>query len=115
VLVLVGAAQRDRPPATVERRQITALPREPLEIQRAIADAVTGYVDIDLVLEVAHGLGALPPRVVTVEVEPSRIEPSEHLTPEAQGALVEALELVRAEVRAALEGDQESSSSSPRC
>ncbi len=69
------------------------------EIQRSIVDAVTGYVGIDLVLEVAHGLGALPEPTVTIEVEPARTEPSEHLSPEATAALVEALELVRREVR----------------
>src|SRR5215218_8259757 len=56
VLVLVGAVERGRKPGTVERREVTSLPRDPGEIQGAIADAITGYIHLDLVLEVAHGL-----------------------------------------------------------
>lgn len=99
-LVLVGAAERGRPPGTVERRE---LPREllpPAEAQLAVGDAVTGYVSIDLVVQVAQALGALPPDVVSIEVEPASIEPSEVLTPAAEAGLAEAIELVRAEVRA---------------
>ncbi len=103
LLVLVGAKQRGRAPGTVERREITALPLAVEETQAAIADAVTGYIDIDLVLEVGHGLGALPPRTVTIEVEPESTEPSEHLSARAQAALAEVVDLVRLEL-AATEG-----------
>ena len=97
-LVLVGAVARGREPGSVERREIVGLPREPEEIQRAVADAITGYIDLDLVLEVAHGLGALPRRTVTIEVEPATTEPSTTLSPLAEAALTRALELARAEV-----------------
>ena len=103
LLVLLAAVERGREPGTVERREITVLPRDPMEIQASIADAVTGYIHLDLVLEVAHGLGALPPRTVAIEVEPARTEPSEQLSPQAEAALCEALELVRREVRAGRE------------
>ena len=99
LLVLLGAVERGREPGTVERREVTVLPRDPLEIQGAISDAVTGYIHLDLVLEVAHGLGALPPRTVAIEVEPARTEPSEQLSPQAEAALAEALDLVRREIR----------------
>lgn len=102
VLVLVGAKERGRPAGTVERRDVVPLPRPADVVQRAVADAVTGYIDLDLVLEVAHGLGALPSRTVTIEVEPATIEPSTSLSLEAQGGLVEALRLARAEVARAL-------------
>ena len=98
-LVLIGAAERGRPPGTVERRVVAALPESPDEVQRAIADAVTGYIALDLVLEVAHGLGALPPRTIAIEVEPARTEPSEQLSPQAEAALAQAVELIRSEVR----------------
>ena len=98
LLVLVGAKARGRAPGSVERREITALPRPVGEIQGAIADAVTGYIDLDLVLEVAHGLGVLPERTVTIEVEPESTEPSEQLSPAAEAGLIEALELVRREL-----------------
>ena len=103
VLVLVGAIGRGRAPGTVERREVTILPRDPLEIHGAIAEAVTGYIDLDLVVEVAHGLGTLPPRTVTIEVEPARTEPSEQLSPQAEAALAQAVDLVRSEVRNAVE------------
>ena len=98
-LVLVGAAERGRPPGSVERRQPrTALP--PAEAQLAVGDAVTGYVSIDLLVQVAQALGALPADTVAIEVEPASVEPSELLTREAEAGLAEALELVRREVRA---------------
>ena len=97
-LVLVGAKRRGREPGSVERREITALPRPAEQLQGAIADAVTGYIDIDLVLEVAQALGVLPQRTVTIEVEPESTEPSEHLSPSAEAALAQALELVRREL-----------------
>jgi hydrogenase maturation protease len=97
-LVLVGAEQRGRRPGTVERRTVEELELTPEEVQLAVGDAVTGYVGIDLVVEVAHGLGVLPPRTVAIEVEPAEVEPSEELSPAAAAALEEALRLVRAEV-----------------
>ena len=97
-LVLVGAKARGRAPGTVERREIVALPRPIEEVQAAIADAVTGYIDLDLVLEVAQGLGALPAQAVAIEVEPQSTAPSEHLSPLAEAALADALDLVRREL-----------------
>lgn len=99
-LVLVGAHPRGRSPGTVERRDVGPLDVSPEELQLAVGDAVTGYVTIDLLIEVAMALGALPPRIVTVEVEPASVEPSEALSPPAQDGLEQALGLVRAEVAA---------------
>lgn len=99
-LVLVGAAERGREPGSVERREPSPEPLPVAEAQLAVGDAVTGYVSIDLVVHVAQALGALPPDVVAIEVEPASTEPSEELTPEAEAGLARALELVRAEVRA---------------
>jgi hydrogenase maturation protease len=98
-LVLVGAVARDRPPGTVERRRIRDLRLPPEQVQRAVADAVTGHVTLDLVVEVAAGFGALPVRTTTVEVEPARVDPAERLSPTARTALEAAIGLVRAEVR----------------
>ena len=101
LLVLVGAKARGREPGSVERREVQPLPRPTAEMQAAVADAVTGYIDFDLVLDVAHGLGALPRRVVAVDVEPASVEPAERLSPQAEAGLARALELVRSEVAAA--------------
>ncbi|MDP8958863.1 MAG: hydrogenase maturation protease [Actinomycetota bacterium] len=98
-LLLIGAAERQRPPGTVKRRWIAPSGLEAAETQQAVEEAVTGYVTIDLVVEVAQGLGALPSRTVVVEVEPARTQPSEELSPEAQAGLERALELVRREVQ----------------
>ena len=69
------------------------------DVQRAVRDAVTGYVGIELVVAVAHGLGALPPRVVAVEIEPAQVEPGRPLSAEALAGLERALDLVRETVR----------------
>lgn len=98
-LVLVGAVARDRTPGTVEVRPVEDLDLDVDTVQTAVRDAATGYVDIDLVVEVAWGLGVLPPRTVTVEVEPVRTGPDEELSPAAREGLEEALALVRREVR----------------
>ncbi len=99
-LVLVAGHPRGRPPGAVERREIGPPDRTPEELQLAVGDAVTGYVTIDLLIDVAAAFGVLPPRTVAFEVEPASVRPSEELTPEAEAGLDEALALVRAEVGA---------------
>jgi hydrogenase maturation protease len=99
-LVLVSAVARGRAPGTVERRTPDASAWTPEQVQRSVADAVTGYLHVDLVLDVAQGLGVLPDDTVVVEVEPASVEPSEHLSTVAERALDEAVALVRAELRA---------------
>ena len=98
LLLLVGAVARGRSPGTVERREYRAAAGTAHEIQAAIADAVTGYIGLELVLEVAGGLGALPPRTVAIEVEPAATQPSERLSPDAERGLEQALGLVRREL-----------------
>lgn len=100
-LVLVGATARGRPPATVERRRIHDPGRTPEEVQTAVAGSITGYVGIDLIVDVAAGFAALPARTVAIEVEPVRWEPSTSLTAEAEQALGHALAMVEEEVRRA--------------
>ena len=91
---------RGRAPGTVVRREVEQAPRAAAEVQRAVGDAVTGYVGIDLVIEVAAGLGALPERTIAIEVEPASVESSEELSAEGAAALEHVLELVREELRA---------------
>lgn len=99
-LVLVACHPRGRPAGAVERRVLGPSELTPAELQLAVGDAVTGYVTIDLLIEVATALNVLPPTTVAVEVEPARVQPSEELTAEAEAGLEEALALVRAEVAA---------------
>lgn len=100
-LILVGAAERSRPPGTVERRCIRDPKPPAAAFQQAVGDAVTGYVTIDLVVEVAAGLDLLPALTVAVEVEPASTAPSEDLSPQGKLGLDAALALVRAEARRA--------------
>lgn len=97
-LVLVGAVARGRGPGTVERRRIHADPADPAQAQRAVEEAGTGHVSIDLVVEVASAFRALPERTVAIEVEPALLEPSESLSPAARAGLKEAVELARLEI-----------------
>lgn len=100
VLVLIAAHPRGRVPGSVERREIGPPEPSPAELQLAVGDAVTGYVTINLLIEVAQAFKVLPARTVCFEVEPASVRPSEEMTPEAEAGLEEALELVRAEVMA---------------
>lgn len=100
-LVLVGAADRGRPPGSVERRELVDHRPSPEDVQAAVADAATGYVGIDLLVDVAAGFGSLPARTIVIEIEPATTDAAVTLSPQAQGALEEALSLVRAEVAVA--------------
>lgn len=97
-LVLVSAVVRGRAPGTVTRRRVDPPVLDPARVQAAVGDAVTGYVHVDLLVEVAAALDALPRRTVTVEVEPERVAGVE-LTPSAAVGLETALDVVRTEVR----------------
>jgi Ni,Fe-hydrogenase maturation factor len=103
-LVLVGATERGRSPGVLERRRYFGdrLGLTPEELQGAVTDAVTGYVTIDLVVEVAHALGVLPSRVVAIDVEPVvRNGPDDALSAAVAGVIDEAVELARDEARRA--------------
>jgi hypothetical protein len=97
-LILVGGVVRNRPPGTVERRRPDTSALTPEVAQQAVGDAVTGYVSIDILVEVAAGFDALPPRTVCIEVEPASVALSDQLSAQGQSALEEALGLVRIEV-----------------
>lgn len=97
-LILIGTEERGRAPGTVERRLISTVALDPESVQRAVGDAVVGYVTLDLTVEVVAGLDALPDRTIVFEVEPGRTTPSEELTPECERALAEVVDLVRREI-----------------
>lgn len=99
LFVVVGAQARGRPPGTVHRRRVRPQRLEAGRLRDIIADAVTGYVGIDLVTQVAEGLGTLPPRTVAVELEPVSTETSVTMSAAAEDALATAVAIVRTEVR----------------
>lgn len=101
VLVLTGAKQRDREPGSVHRRVVAGLDLDTEAVQTSVSDAGTGYVDLDLVIDVAWGLGALPERTVVIEVEPAETGPGEGLSPQLERALPDVVERVRREVECA--------------
>ena len=101
-LVVVGAARRGRRPGMLERRAVAPARQDPADAAKAIAEAVTGYVSVDLLLEVAAALGVLPPRTVSVELEPVACAPSDRLSAAAVAAIDPARRLISAEVRRAL-------------
>lgn len=103
-LVLVACHPRGRPPGAVQRREVGPSRLTPAELQLAVGDAVTGYVTIDLLIDVATAFDVLPEVVIAIEVEPASVQPSETLTAEAEAGLEEALRLVREEVRALIRG-----------
>jgi hydrogenase maturation protease len=70
-LVVVSAVPREGvEPGTVTCYRWDGVLPPPDEIQRAVADAVTGVILMDNTLIVAKHFGALPDDVVVVEVEP---------------------------------------------
>ena len=97
-LVLVGAEARGRPAGFVERRRLRPLQLPVEDARSAVGEALTGYVTIDLLVDVASAFGALPLHTVAIEVEPAWTELSERLSPEAEAGLSAAVDLVRAEV-----------------
>lgn len=100
-LVLITAVHRGRAPGSVTRRLLHPPPGDETPgaaVVDAVRHAVTGYVDVDLVVDVAAALGALPPHTVVIEVEPTTAGPSTELSPEGAAGLEEALAVARAEV-----------------
>lgn len=101
MLLLVGAEPRGRSPGTIERRRIGDLDLAADEVQIAVGDSVTGYVGIDLVVEVAWGLDVLPARTLALEVEPDRIGPGTELSALGTEALDRVVAMARLEVERA--------------
>lgn len=100
-LVLVGAEERGRTPGAIERRRVDRRSRHAEEAQGSVADAVTGYVSIDLVIGVAEAFDLLPARVVTIEIEPVVTEPGERLSAEVEAVLPELVDRARREAHRA--------------
>ena len=96
-LILIGACAGGGAPGSVRRRRIRDHRPSAAEFQNSIGGAATGYVGIDLILDVAAGLGVLPARTVTIELEPVNAGPADSLSPEATRALPQAVGLARAE------------------
>lgn len=99
VLILVGAAARGLEPGRVLRREVAPLKRPLDDLQHAVGEAATGYVSIDLVLEVATAFHALPARTLVFEIEPKTTAPADTLSPEGQTAASVAIDMIKLELR----------------
>jgi hydrogenase maturation protease len=92
--VLVAAVARGRAPGAVTAyRWDGRLPPDE-EIQRAVADAVTGVISLDNTVVVAGHFGAWPPEVVVVEVEPLHHEFGQAFSEPVAGAVEEVCRMV---------------------
>ncbi len=98
VLVLVGTTSSGRRPGRVDRRVVTGVDRSDADLQGAVQDAGTGYVDLSLTIEVIVGLQAMPPRMVVVDIEPAETGPGEGLSAPVRATMPRVVSLVRREV-----------------
>lgn len=98
ILMLVAAVDRGRPPRTVEVGRGGHSFATGDEIHAAISAAITGYVDLDLVLLVAEGFGVLQAETIVVEVEPATTGSSPELSASARDALDRVVIRVRSDV-----------------
>lgn len=96
-LVLIGARAGGQPAGSLRRRRISGHRPSTADFQRSVGGAATGYVGIDLIIDVAAGLGVLPGRTVTIEVEPATTAPATTLSPPVARALPQAVDAARAE------------------
>ena len=94
VFVTAVAREDGRPPGTISAyRWNRELPSDD-EIQRAVADAVTGVILVDNTLIVTEWMRALPVEAIVVEVEPLAHEFGDELSPPVAAAYTEARRLV---------------------
>jgi hydrogenase maturation protease len=99
--IFVTAAERGQPPGTV-RRFLRGVPdASPTEVQARVEAAVTGIVDLETILTVVGHFGALPGRVVVIEVEPRDHAFGPELSPDVALALARVELMVEAELAGA--------------
>lgn len=102
-LILVGAVRRGASQGSVRRRLVVDDESTPSAVAaESVRHAITGYVDVDLVVDVAAALGALPVRTVVVEVEPATTGPSTELSAAGAAGLDAAIALARDEIARAV-------------
>lgn len=97
-LILVGAEPRGRPPGTIQRTRVDRSVPDVSQARDSVEAAVTGYVDIDLVIDVIKTLGSAPERIVVYEVDPKTTGPSSEMSEEAVEALGVVVGALRREV-----------------
>jgi len=91
--LFVGAVAQGRPAGTVERYLWQTSTPSVDELQERVAEAVTGIVSLENLLHILAHFGALPARVVVIEVEP---EAEERWGPDLSDPVRAALDRVEA-------------------
>ena len=96
--VFIAAVHRGRAPGTVTRSRWSPPPTVPDLLQERVAEAVTGVISIDNLLEICAHFGALPADVTLIEVEPRDDAWGEELSPDGRRALDAAVAMARLEI-----------------
>ena len=73
-IVFVAAVDRALPPGNLRWYRWDGVLPSPAEVQARVGQAITGIVDLDNLLVVVRQVGALPPAVFVVEVQPENQE-----------------------------------------
>lgn len=96
--IFVVGVHRGRQPGVVTRTSWRAPETTTEALQGRVAEALTGVISIDNLLEICAYFKALPPEVVLIEVEPAEDTWGEQLSAEGVSALASALALTRLEI-----------------
>jgi hydrogenase maturation protease len=94
-LVLVAGVPRGRAPGQLYRGGWQGSLPDADEIQARVREAGAGVIDLDHLLIVAAYFGALPPEVMTLELEPVDVAGGEGLSSAAAALVPAAVEQVR--------------------
>jgi hydrogenase maturation protease len=101
-VVLIAAMPRGREPGSLYSYWYDRPLPPDEEIQERVREAGAGVIDLDHLLVIADRLGALPPRVFVIEVEPVDMSPGIELTAIAEARIAEAEALARHAAEAAV-------------
>jgi hypothetical protein len=94
-LVLIGAVERGRAPGALAAYRWDRFLPDGQVVQERVAEAVTGVISLENLAIVVAALGAAPPEVYLVEVEPEVEALGSELGAAVAGAADEAERLVR--------------------
>lgn len=97
--VFIAAVHRGRAPGTVTASRWTAPATTSEALQERVAEAVTGVISVDNLLEICAHFRALPDDVTLIETEPADDTWGETLSADGQRALDTAIALAHREVK----------------
>lgn len=95
--IFIAAVQRGREPGAVTQTRWTAPVTTAEALQERVAEAVTGVISIDNLLQICAHFRALPADVTLIEIEPSDEGWGEALSADGEKALDAAVAMARLE------------------